>query len=243
MKIQVLSDLHYEFNEGYYLKKEHFVGDVIVLAGDICSLPDHRFADLPDVPVIHVLGNHEHYGKNFVDTKRKTEDAWLRLGKENVSVLNNQVRVEDGVRFLCTTLWTDFLTEDKMYQMAECKRGMNDFYQIRNFTTATWIYENDVAVTWLKQELAKEHEGKTVVVTHHAPSFKSNGEWYRNSSIRAGFCTDMEYLMKEEKIDLWIHGHTHEPADYMVGSTRVVCNPLGYRAENPRFQESLVVEI
>ena len=30
---------------------------------------------------------------------------------------------------------------------------------------------------------------------------------------------------------LWLHGHTHAPRDYVVGTTRVVCNPRGYPHE------------
>jgi len=34
--------------------------------------------------------------------------------------------------------------------------------------------------------------------------------------------------MDHPQIKLWIHGHTHESFDYMVGDTRIVCNPRGY---------------
>jgi len=34
--------------------------------------------------------------------------------------------------------------------------------------------------------------------------------------------------MDHPQIRLWTHGHTHEDFDYMVGSTRIVCNPRGY---------------
>lgn len=244
MKIQILSDLHYEINRYFTLQKEDFVGDVIILAGDICDMPGSRFEHLPDIPVIHVLGNHEHYGKVFNDTKDRISRGWRTLGKSNVQVLNNEVHYEGyDTRFLCTTLWTNFVTEHGENQAAECRRGMNDFYQIREFSLARWMDEHERAVAWLKEELTKGFSGKTVVVTHHAPSFKSNSPKYGSSTIRAGFCVDLEYLMQDYSIDLWIHGHTHEPSDYMVSSTRVVCNPLGYGPENPRFQESLVVEI
>jgi len=34
--------------------------------------------------------------------------------------------------------------------------------------------------------------------------------------------------LNHPQIKLWTHGHTHEEFDYMVGTTRVVCNPRGY---------------
>jgi hypothetical protein len=35
-------------------------------------------------------------------------------------------------------------------------------------------------------------------------------------------------MLDNPNIKLWTHGHTHEDFDYMVGSTRVFCNPRGY---------------
>ena len=38
------------------------------------------------------------------------------------------------------------------------------------------------------------------------------------------------------KIKYWIHGHMHSNVDYMIGDTRVVCNPRGYSdMENVKF--------
>jgi len=30
---------------------------------------------------------------------------------------------------------------------------------------------------------------------------------------------------------VWIHGHSHDRCDYLLGKTRVVANPLGYPNE------------
>ena len=37
-----------------------------------------------------------------------------------------------------------------------------------------------------------------------------------------------DYIMDHPQIKLWTHGHTHERYDYMIGETRIVCNPRGY---------------
>jgi hypothetical protein len=70
--------------------------------------------------------------------------------------------------------------------------------------------------------------------------------------------SELESLMGAERVQLWIHGHTHSSFDYVVAGTRVVCNPRGYARglgsdpeqasptlsfENPEFQPALVVEI
>jgi hypothetical protein len=38
----------------------------------------------------------------------------------------------------------------------------------------------------------------------------------------------VEFIMDRPEIVLWTHGHTHEDFDYMIGTTRVICNPRGY---------------
>ena len=43
--------------------------------------------------------------------------------------------------------------------------------------------------------------------------------------------------MDRPQIKLWTHGHTHHEFDYMVGSTRVVCNPRGYVGYEQQAQD------
>ena len=47
--------------------------------------------------------------------------------------------------------------------------------------------------------------------------------------MNGGYHSNLEeFIMDRPNIKLWTHGHTHEDFDYMVGDTRVVCNPRGY---------------
>jgi hypothetical protein len=47
--------------------------------------------------------------------------------------------------------------------------------------------------------------------------------------MNGGYTSDLvEFILDRPQIKLWTHGHTHEQFDYMIGSTRVVCNPRGY---------------
>jgi hypothetical protein len=47
--------------------------------------------------------------------------------------------------------------------------------------------------------------------------------------MNGGYHSDLsEFILDRPGIKLWTHGHTHELFDYMIGSTRVVCNPRGY---------------
>jgi predicted phosphodiesterase len=45
------------------------------------------------------------------------------------------------------------------------------------------------------------------------------------------FVCDMAARVRERQPKLWIHGHSHDRCDYLLGRTRVVANPLGYPNE------------
>ena len=61
------------------------------------------------------------------------------------------------------------------------------------------------------------------------------------AAIRAGESDPLE-----RQPALWIHGHMHDPVDVVLGQTRVLCNPAGYRAygnEQRGYAPQLCVEI
>ena len=72
-----------------------------------------------------------------------------------------------------------------------------------------------------------------------APSRMSTHEKYAGQDLmNGGYSSSLdEFILNHPQIKLWTHGHTHEDFDYMIGSTRIVCNPRGYvdyeeRADN-----------
>ena len=69
-----------------------------------------------------------------------------------------------------------------------------------------------------------------VAVTHHAPTPLSIAEYYKGDKLMNGaFHSDLsDFIMDRPQIKLWTHGHMHNVSDYMMGETRVVCNPRGY---------------
>lgn len=46
-----------------------------------------------------------------------------------------------------------------------------------------------------------------------------------------------EFILDRPQIKLWTHGHTHNEWDYMIGDTRIFCNPRGYKGHEIRSQE------
>jgi hypothetical protein len=68
------------------------------------------------------------------------------------------------------------------------------------------------------------------MVGHHAPTYQSVHPMYANDNLMNGmFYSELsEFILDHPQIKLWVHGHMHNKSDYMVGETRIVCNPRGY---------------
>lgn len=105
------------------------------------------------------------------------------------------------------------------------------------FKTRPGKFSPDDAVTdhmkmmgYIESVVAENADKKYVVVGHHSPSFRSQHDKYKGDDLmNGGYHSALdEYIMERPQIKLWTHGHTHEVFDYMIGETRVVCNPRGY---------------
>jgi hypothetical protein len=92
------------------------------------------------------------------------------------------------------------------------------------------VTEHGAFLLTLKDQLEIHHDQKFVVVGHHAPSKQSTHPRYADETIINGaYSSDLtEFILDHPQIALWTHGHTHEPFDYILGSTRIACNPRGY---------------
>jgi hypothetical protein len=89
---------------------------------------------------------------------------------------------------------------------------------------------------YINHVVSEHADKKYVVVGHHCPSFKSVHPKYAHDKImNAAFASDLDdFIAYRPQIKLWTHGHTHEPFDYTIGTTRIVCNPRGYSGHEVR---------
>jgi predicted phosphodiesterase len=205
--------------------------------------------------VIYVVGNHEHYHGDF---KYTVSDLKKRLGYlKNLHILDKETFEIDDTLFVGGTLWTDMNKEDPL-TMHAISRMMNDFRCVDNsnrdvtyktyddpekpekptFRTRPAKFCPEDAVAEHKKMLEYiriVYEGmppwkQMVVVGHHTPSHVSCHPKYKDDSLmNGGYHSDLtEFILDRPGIKLWTHGHTHELFDYMLRSTRVVCNPRGY---------------
>ena len=83
---------------------------------------------------------------------------------------------------------------------------------------------------YIQTVIEGKFDQKFVVVGHHAPSKLSTHPRYKHDNLMNGAYSSSidEYILEHPQIKLWTHGHTHEDFDYMLGTTRIVCNPRGY---------------
>lgn len=266
LRLHVLSDLHIEFLP---FDPPAVDCDVVILAGDIgvgyrgLAWASEAFGDRP---VLYLCGNHEFYDSHIDKLALGLRER--ASATTNVTYLDNDEVVIQGVRFLGSTLWTDFQlfgsgSAAVGRAMHEARNSMSDF--IRNirygtgfFTPAQSVELHKTAVGWLEKKLAEPFPGKTVVITHHCPSWGSVAERFRDDWITPAFASDLDRLMGPP-VALWIHGHTHCSFDYERNGTRVICNPRGYcyrfknpsehgtretfKCENEAFNPGLIVEI
>ena len=253
MILNILSDLHLSLGA---LPAPENHADLTILAGDVARPKEAlSWASGLSGPVLYVPGNHEFYGGSLASTADELQR--LCVGT-NVHVLDRGEIVIEGVRFLGTTLWTDFMLlgegEKREAAIREALRSMRDFSRIRIgvapealFTPAASAELFEVHAGWLEARLAEPFPGRTVVITHHAPSRKSIHPRFADSLLNACFVSDAEHLVDGTRACLWIHGHTHDSFDYVLNGTRVVCNPRGYAIggvnENPSFDANFVVEL
>ncbi len=267
MKIQLLSDLHLEHSHRHPPFELPASGaDVVVLAGDIDNgtrAIDWAERAFPHQHVLYVPGNHEYYEADFWTTaaalKARARDS------ANVHVLDNDEHIIDGIRFLGSTLWTDFALHGEHNidtAFAQSLHTVADFRKIRmgeRFITPQQTVDlHREAVAFLQPRLQQSLADRTVVITHHAPHPRSVHPRWAGNAANPAFVSDLTRLMGRSA--LWLHGHTHDSFDFEVRGTRVRANPMGYRTsnwreprtadafpevvlENKRFDPALILEI
>ena len=280
--LQLMSDLHLEVHP-HFVPTPAPAADVLVLAGDIGSyqagskISDDDFGLARfspkngwPTPVLFVPGNHEYDTLDFDATHTRLQEICQRLG---ITWLERQVvTLRDliggnapAVRFIGTTLWTDFdALAPTDVQAAQLKNPLADqlkarskafsaanFYLKKAFTTrhgtpflAEQVREQSlICQTWLRNALAQPFDGSTVVITHFAPSLKSSDPRYGLTPGTAGFCNALDDLLPQA--NYWLHGHLHSPSDYVADGCRVVANPLGYVRKNEQatFRPTCVVTV
>jgi Icc-related predicted phosphoesterase len=276
MRIHLVSDLHLDISGNGDFTPPPVDCDAIVVAGDAMApgtLALKKVRDLysdRSIPLIYTPGNHDYYSHH--DPKRPDlKTTWQRQRSEmpvvaaelGITLLDDAVAEIGGVRFIGATLWTDFTARpgympfDAAVREASSSRGMNDYRMIKvepgrskdMLRPRDTVNAHKASRAFLERTLATPFDGDTVVVTHHAPSYRSlRSEGLQFNDMDWCYSSNLESLMTGDNAPaLWLHGHIHANRDYTIGNARVVANPRGYPMrvgrENPDFDPALAIEI
>lgn len=221
MKVQLFSDLHYEF----FKRDQHNYGgivikpevDVVLLLGDIDN-GQFIMQKLHDIcykwgkQVIYLPGNHEFYGQDMFSILEKFNNkipgVHILTGIEGYG---EKEVIIDGVRFLGGTLWTNFALYKNSVRMPTVSKAMevgqvtiNDFrkimYKGKLFTPKDSVDLHNQTVTMIKKQLETPFTGKQVLLSHHG---------VHNDSVHPHYKADSRYLNSPSPLP-------HENASWMM---------------------------
>jgi predicted phosphodiesterase len=255
MKLLVLADLHLdEISDRDLL--DHLGDEIrdaargveaLIIAGDLAEVAARKWPHalrwlgslVPAARTVLIPGNHDYYGENL-----STVDAELdRICSEAGCRFGQCQRLEIGdVRILMTTLWTDMRLFAAAGDAAVAEalwnaRKMPDYgygsivigSPERELKPQDTVRVHQTQLGWLTAELAQPWSGKTVVVTHHAPSGSVAGPI---TPLSPCFASDLDALIDRYRPDLWVFGHTHRWAEVeMPGGTLLRNVSFGYEHE------------
>lgn len=190
--------------------------------------------------VVYVAGNHEFYHGRWSESLAHLREECARYS--NIYFLECDVKVINEVSFIGATLWTDCNKGDPLTLHA-LSDMMNDYRVIRNdehgytkLRPAHTMYRHQQTLAYLNAVLPDMTDKKVVFVGHHGPSSMSTHPRYVSETLmNGGYRSELsEMILDNPQIVLWTHGHMHDPFDYNIGTTRVVCNPHGYKGADPQ---------
>lgn len=238
-KIQYVSDLHLEFPKNKaYIKANPLLpcGELLILAGDIVPfaiMNKHQdfFSYLADnfEFTYWIPGNHEYY---YFDIADKSGVLWEEI-RSNVVLLNNTAVQLQDTKLIFSTLWSKINPANQWY----LESSLSDFHVIKykgnRLTSETYNQFHAESLHFIQQELQTQNEGKTLVVTHHVPTYMNYPEIYKGSKLNEGFAVELFDTIAASTIDYWIYGHSHfNTADFTIGNTKMLTNQLGYIHQN-----------
>ena len=208
--------------------------------GDFANTATHLKEVLGYLTNIYVLDNEV---KTINDVTFIGGTLWTDMNKEDPNTLyqisrsmNDFICVKNSNRVVNFKAWVPLdkpaeMTDEEWFNSDINLRSQPEFKtRPSTFSPEDAVEEHKKFLTYLSSVIEENPAGKFAVVGHHAPSKLSTHPRYKKQAvINGGYSSDLnEFIIDHPQIKLWTHGHTHEDFDYMLGSTRIVCNPRGY---------------
>lgn len=249
MKFDYISDVHDDFWRGRELVLENPENiPTLVVGGDLSNNREtttgilNKYRKVYD-NVLFVDGNHDHYGNN-------QDKTWMyfhnRLSKIGVSFLPASGRIINGVLFIGTNGWYDFRSCEDVEQNVQKERWHQFMADARvvDFTERQpeELAEDDSI--WLSACINDAQENvnvdRIVVVTHSVPLRRfvvgPDHRWYNtNGSFHSTLLSKCLTHNDNDKIKMWLFGHTHFTHHAHQDGVEYICNPRGYPGERNKW--------
>ena len=233
VRLHYFSDIHIEKNPLPISDIPVTQSDAIVLAGDIDSgfLNNSSFcqelAQIHQKPVFYTLGNNCVYQRNLQDVRR----LWCESNLDSVLYLDDDISHSfKGFTFSGCMLWPLYqgmshqdIKKNDAIRMGKIKKNL--YGTNNNPLNAFDLIKNTLTSIASLEKILEMHD-KNIVITHFAPSWKSQFEFFPKDEAQGPHASDLEELMSNYDISAWIHGHLHHEFTYSVGETDIYCNPI-----------------
>ncbi|AVH85107.1 hypothetical protein RsoM2USA_179 [Ralstonia phage RsoM2USA] len=266
--LKLISDVHNDGRVARFKKDYTPIGNpetdkktLLVVAGDIGNGKNWQFSadwllrlGKRYRHVVAVLGNHDYWGGDINDTvKRFKQHLGWNQTIPNVHLIQNETLILENVKLVGGTMWTDMDKRNPIVMSSARQIMTPDFSSINmngvGISPDDMVRECEYTTHYIFEKATRDHvDQKVIVVTHHAPTYHSIHERYRtarSAMMNHYFYNDCEHRLHSSlhDIDYWLHGHVHDPFDYVVDRTRVICNPAGYVHETNGFKEDFLEKL
>lgn len=224
--------IHFLSNETIILHNIRFIGSTLWT-----GMGEY----LPWVSKNHIIKFHAAMG----DFKRITAEKWYNP--------NNETRLK-------TFLSHHGIDEDKIKEIIASK----------SFNPLIEREENRKSIEYLEEQLQKQYDGQTVVVSHHLPVYelwmkqkempeesvsgeiinverpfyeaaKGNDGIYRDILMMGYYANNLKDLFYDElSPQYWLHGHLHQSMSEIIGRTKVISSPVGYKKQSSEIKYKVI---
>lgn len=254
--LRLFSDMHLDFhvtkkfNPNTLWMPEPLPEDkdtILVLAGDLWhAKKPFAFNNYSWMKVVAerfkyvfvVLGNHDFWGGHFPMEYQNFDRYKEAAGIENVYLLQDSIIVAGDYKFVGATLWTDFGSRNM--DVIDNAQGYGDFRYIK-YTSPVYrgtfkklqaknlLEAHSVSKKFIFENAHKETpEQKVWVITHHPPTFALVNDPHLNELTLGVTASNFDEEIKSSQVDVWMHGHSHQSGEAMVGNTKIIANTVGY---------------
>lgn len=235
------SDRYHKFFQRCSEQFEHVVyvcGNHEFYNGDIATDVDKMRKQLAYLDNVHLLQNDTF---TLDDTIFVGGTLWTDVGKSDELSLYHIQRSMNDFRLIRNSNRTVYRNVP-LYEYDENGKvkynengspiqvGSKKKADVARFCPEDSVVEHKKMLEYISFIVSENKDKKIVVVGHHAPSSLSIAPEYAGDTLmNNAYYSDLsEFILDRPEIVLWTHGHVHTPFDYVIGETRVVCNPRGY---------------